>query len=367
MSLRTRRARWLTAISACGPRFSRRIFGVKRAGTVAKPFERARALLKVMTGLSILAQAAAADRDTQVIGDAVYLHPQRLVAVEKGRRLNLYCRGNGSPTVVFDSGMGNDMTVWALVQPAVAAETRACSYDRAGLGFSDPSPAPRTSGTMVEDLHRLLRAADLRPPYVLVGHSLGGMNAKLYAELHLPEVAGLVFVDPTHEDIGKKGFELDPQAGRQFARYVDLLHQCLKSKSTDFVEGSPLQRTCATVPNGERFSDAINALQRQRLMEPGYMGAWISEQENAPFASSDEVRAARRSFGDIPLILLTREMPKAQSPWLSELQVDTARMSTHGIIRPVKDTSHYIQLDQPQEVIDAVLEVVRISRTNQSR
>jgi len=313
--------------------------------------------------LSISVSGLAAEKNTQVIADAVYLHPQQLVTIGEGKRLNLYCKGNGSPTVVFDSGRGDNMAVWALVQPAVSAETRACSYDRAGLGFSDPSPELRTSANLVEDLRRLLRAAHLPPPYVLVGHSVGGLNIKLYAESHLSEVAGLVFVDPTHEDIAKRGFEMDPEAERQYARYLDLLHECLKAESTDFIEGSKLQRTCASLPpNNGHFSDAINALQRQRFTRHGYLFAWISEQANAAFVSSDQVRAAHRDLGDVPLIVLNRQ--DAHNQLGAALNGDTAKMSTRGVIREVENTSHYIQLDQPQEVINAILEVVHAARAN---
>src|SRR5579862_5399106 len=133
------------------------------------------ALRSTLTTLAIVwlsVPTLATEKDAQIIAAVVYLHPQRLVAIESSRRVNVYCKGTGSPTVVFDSGRGDDLMVWALVQPTVSAETRACSYDRAGLGFSDPSSRARTSANAVEDLHRLLRAAHLPPPYVLVGHSL---------------------------------------------------------------------------------------------------------------------------------------------------------------------------------------------------
>jgi pimeloyl-ACP methyl ester carboxylesterase len=119
------------------------------------------ALVKTLGLLLIAAQGLAADKNLQVISDTAYLKPGRLVAIEKGRRLNLYCTGKGSPTVVFDSGRGDSTMVWALIQPPVAAQTRARSYDRAGLGFSDPSPEPQTSANMVEDLHRLLEPLHL--------------------------------------------------------------------------------------------------------------------------------------------------------------------------------------------------------------
>jgi pimeloyl-ACP methyl ester carboxylesterase len=109
--------------------------------------------------------AIAGEKSTAVIDDVAYEKPQRLVAIEHGRRLNIYCTGTGSPTVIFDSGLGGKTAVWGLVQPAVAEHTRACSYDRAGLGFSDPPDRPSTSANMVDDLHRLLRAAGIRPPF----------------------------------------------------------------------------------------------------------------------------------------------------------------------------------------------------------
>ena len=99
-----------------------------------------------------------------------------------GRKLNLYCIGSGSPTVVFESGLSDWSFSWALVQPQIALRTRACSYDRAGLGYSDPATRSSRSAHMVDDLHRLLRAARVAPPYVLVGHSMGGLNVRLYAD-----------------------------------------------------------------------------------------------------------------------------------------------------------------------------------------
>jgi pimeloyl-ACP methyl ester carboxylesterase len=311
----------------------------------------------------------ASERNTQVIADAVYLKPQRLVTIENRRRLNIYCTGRGSPTVIFDSGLGGDMMDWALVQPLVAAETRACSYDRAGLGFSDPSPKPRSSANIVDDLHRLLQAAQITPPYVLVGHSLGGMNIKLYAETYLSEVAGMVFVDPSHEDLARRAWELDPETGKKYGPYIELLHDCLKAKPADFVAGSKLHEACAIPPNSSRFSEKVNALQLERVLRPGYMGAWISEQENVWSASADQLRAAHRALGDIPIIVLTheplprrdnetQEMRDAQNQLRTELHTEISTMSTRGSIRTVKNSGHYFQLEQPQDVIAAVLEVL---------
>src|SRR5215210_2814868 len=117
-----------------------------------------------------------------------------------GRRLYITCTGEGSPTVILEHGMATESGSWAQVQQAVARFTRVCAYDRAGRGKSDPAPKPRTSEDMVADLHTLLANAYLPGPYILVGNSLGGFNARLYAHKYPGEVAGLVLVDSMHPD-----------------------------------------------------------------------------------------------------------------------------------------------------------------------
>ena len=316
--------------------------------------------------------ASAAEKSTAIIDDVAYTKPQKLVAVEGGRRLNIYCIGRGSPAVVFDSGLGDGTRVWGLIQPAVAKYTRACSYDRAGLGFSDPPTRPSTSANMVDDLHRLLHAAHVRSPYILVGHSLGGMNVKLYAEKYLPEVAGLVFVDPSHEDLGKGAWAIDPESQKTYAPYIETLHRCLEAKPEDFVAGSKLVQNCGPFPT-PRYSDAINAVESERGTLHGRLQARISEQENVWFTSADQVRAAYRSLAAIPIIVLTHEaFPRGPNEtqeqrdaknklWI-DLHDQIAAMSTHGKRLTVDNTGHYIQLDQPQVVIDSILEVLQDSR-----
>jgi pimeloyl-ACP methyl ester carboxylesterase len=311
----------------------------------------------------------ASEKNTQVIADPVYLRPQRLVEVEPGRRLNVYCVGRGSPTVIFDAGLGDSNRVWALVQPSVAVVTRACSYDRAGLGFSDPSPKPNTSANDVADLHQLLRALRTKPPYVLVGHSLGGMNVKLYAESHPADVAGLVLVDPTHEDQATKIWHVDPGGKEAFNHHLEKLQTCLTAKPTDFVKGTALYNTCIGDPD-PRYSKALNAVENEHDKRSETMAAWISENESVYSISSAQVRAAHRDLGDIPIILLrqeplqrqgseTQELRDALNQVKTELATETASLSRHGVVRIVRNTGHYIQLDRPDEVTAAILEVVR--------
>jgi pimeloyl-ACP methyl ester carboxylesterase len=139
--------------------------------------------------------------------DIVYAQPGQLVDVG-GFRLNLYCMGSGSPTVVFDSGWGDWAPAWSKVQPQIAKWTRACSYDRGGTGFSEPGPMPRTSVHIAEELRTALHRAGIGGPYILVGSAFGGDNVRTFADLYMDEVAGLVLVDPDPDD-------LEPEAMRE--------------------------------------------------------------------------------------------------------------------------------------------------------
>src|SRR5438874_11854992 len=126
--------------------------------------------------------------------DIVYAQPGQLVDAG-GFRLNLYCMGSGSPTVVFDSGWGDWAPAWSKVQPEIAKWTRACSYDRAGAGFSDPGPMPRTSVHIAQELRTALHNAGIAGPYILVAQAFGGDNVLTFVDLYLRGVAGLVVGD----------------------------------------------------------------------------------------------------------------------------------------------------------------------------
>src|SRR5579864_6847690 len=149
-------------------------------------------------------------------GDDLYARPGQLVAVD-GTHLNLYCMGSGSPAVVFDSGWEDWAPVWAIVQPQVAKWTRACSYDRAGAGFSDAGAMPRTSVQIANELHSALHQAGILGPYLLVGHAFGGNNVRTFAARYMPEVAGMVLVEA---DVG------GPQEHRGDGERIAELREC---------------------------------------------------------------------------------------------------------------------------------------------
>jgi pimeloyl-ACP methyl ester carboxylesterase len=128
------------------------------------------------------------------------LNPHKVDALIDSRHLYGFLSGEGEPIVILDAGLGDHSQVWQNIRPEVARFTKVLSYDRAGMGQSDKAPIPRTCKDMVEDLRRLLHAADLRPPYILVAHSWSGINARWYANQYPNELAGMVLIDPVHED-----------------------------------------------------------------------------------------------------------------------------------------------------------------------
>ena len=327
-------------------------------------------------GTATVAMAGATDKNTTVIDDPAYAHARRLVELEPGRRLNLYCTGKGSPTVIFDSGGGDETIAWATVQPVIAGHTQACSYDRAGLGFSDPGKRISDSANIVDDLHRLLTAAAIKPPYVLVGASYGGLNVRLYADTYPEEVVGMVLVDSTSEDWKEEELKLDPRhlTGEQaraqnFTSDWRSRRDCVRAASTGFVEGTELYKQCVGEPN-PTVSKAINDAELKAHQSVGHQQALLSEEESIFFTSADEVRAARRWYGAMPLIVLTSEpvaKPRAnETPEFraalnrlhAVLADQMAALSTRGVLRPVPNSTHEIQLSQPDAVNSAILEVL---------
>jgi pimeloyl-ACP methyl ester carboxylesterase len=150
--------------------------------------------------LCLLCLAGASGIASAAPGDELYERPGQLVSVD-GARLNLYCMGSGSPAVIFDAGHQDWAPACAVVQPRIAAWTRACSYDRAGSGFSDPGPMPRTSMRIADELHDALRKSGIAGPYILVGHAFGGVNMRVFAARFMAEVAGLVLIDSDAVDV----------------------------------------------------------------------------------------------------------------------------------------------------------------------
>lgn len=316
------------------------------------------------------------------IADA-YVHPHQRIEVEPGRRMNLHCMGEGTPTVVFDSGLSDWSGTWALIQPAVAVRTRACSYDRAGMGYSDPASRPATPANAVRDLHALLAGAGIDGPLLLVGHSLGGFNVKLYAATYPRQVAGLVLVDPSEERLwARVGPVLAPRFGEALVRDA-------RADDEDGIRDAVKHfRDCARDARAGKLDDARYAqctdpvrvplgpvilAERRRLQTTvAYQDTQAAEIAACPYVPDAEADAhyaalfdAPHPFGDKPLVVLTHSLWDMTPP-LGEIGYHayvtahrrTAALSTRGTQRMVPMSRHNIQIDQPQAVIDAVADVL---------
>lgn len=255
--------------------------------------------------------------------------------------------------------------MWGLVQPAIAKRTQACAYDRAGLGFSDPANRESSSANIVDDLHRLLQGASINPPFVLVGHSYGGMSMRLYADLYFADVAGMVLVDPSTRDLSPPRDALPLGAAVKMAQddgvTEGLAQACISAAETGFVKDSTIYRECVSEGSNPRYSDDINAVYIRLEQTPGFWKAWMSEKIAIDSSSADQVRSARRDYGSLPLVVLTQSEAIGPDPkedrWV-KAHDEIASLSTVGVNRIVPDASHMIMLDQPQAVIDAVDDVL---------
>lgn len=277
-----------------------------------------------------------------------------------GFRLHLVCEGEGSPAVILEAGAADAWLTWHEIQPELARLTRVCSYDRAGIGYSDPGPRPRSRHRAVEELRILLARAGVPPPYVLVGHSFGGLNARLYALLHPDEIAGLVLVESSHEDHWARA----PREFRQ--RYLDQMkEERLDAEKAE--RGEPMPAILA-IPD-------LSWRERRQLRAVARRPAWY----RASFEESQIAEANRSEFAGlprtlaVPLVVLSagrRVRPEWRSlelheRWVriaGELQADLASRSARSRHVVVPDAGHSLHWDRPDVVVEEVRELVRKAR-----
>ena len=328
--------------------------------------------------MAVLLSSAAFTQETAP-ADIVFTRPGRLVDVG-GFRLNLYCMGSGSPTVVFDSGYEDWAPAWSRVQPKIAKWTRACTYDRAGAGFSDPGPAPRTSVRIARELHTALHRAGSGGPYILVGNAFGGDNMRTFAVLYMDEVAGMVMDDADFTDLEPKDMQDGDRDGRE--GFASRLRECGKAvaehKPLPPLGSSPGDRgkTCAQqffrgLPEKE-WSPELNAkLLEIAQTKVALYDAYASEMEQM---TRDEIylQQHRPSYGSRPIRVLTsgnhgvghleekppdtpkhlkyeKEMTAAQKRFLTQSANSKQIFAQHS--------AEYIQFDDPETVIRSIREV----------
>ena len=270
--------------------------------------------------------------------------PGQLVDVG-GFRLHIHCLGEGEPTIVLDSGTGGFSLEWRAVQKVISKQTRTCAYDRAGYGWSDMGPLPRTSKRIVNELHTLLNKAMIPGPYILAGHSFGGFTAQYFAKQYPQEIVAMMLIDSSHPEQVDRLPKKDNHTGRSFPE-----------KSRTY--------TVARTVLHEHYPKETASLAYQLMSSWKYRFTLEEEMQSLP-QSAIEIRELGPMF-PLPLVVLTRgkrvwpnngfgdEMEKV---WM-QLQSELSELSVNVVHLIAEDSGHSIHLDQPGLVITALRDLL---------
>ncbi len=313
------------------------IRGIVTAGVV---------LLICAAAVGVAYQSRATRRDL-----ATQEPPGTLVDVG-GHRLHIWCTGTGTPTVVLDTGLGGTAFDWGYVQPAVAKVTRVCSYDRAGMGYSDSGPHPRTSRQIGDELAALLNGHGIQGRVILVGASIGGWNVRLFASEYRSRVAGLVLVDARHEDQSERmaaiGAAENPPWVARVAAPVAYLGI---ARFLDIVPGLSVH---SYAPEVRQY------VQATRFRSSALITA--ANELRYGSVSAAQVRSARRGL-DIPVVVVSAgERGSDAAEMLSALQRDQATLSKKSCHVIAERSGHAIAFGQPEIVVEAIQATVDATR-----
>ncbi|MCO6451480.1 MAG: alpha/beta hydrolase [Caldilineales bacterium] len=272
-----------------------------------------------------------------------YPAPGQLVDVG-GYHLHINCTGAGSPSVVIEAGLADWSTGWEFVQQEVSKSTRVCTYDRAGWGWSDPGPLPRDAAHFAQELHTLLQNAGIPGPYVMAGHSLGGLVVRVFAHDYASEVTGVVLID----SMSPRQFtqpQLDAQPPTEM-RQQSFSFPALVAR---FGIVRLLARPLGLMPSGTPDENAYFA----RLVRPPSAQTFVNESKGMP-ASGAEAYAVK-SFGDLPLIVLTAKLNPI--PGWQEWQAELLQLSSNPQ-HLFAESDHPIHFEAPDAAIAAILQMV---------
>lgn len=326
-------------------------------------------LRKLVTAATLTLLAASAAHAAPPIPLSTYAKPARLVTLPDGRKMNLFCLGTGSPTIVLDSGLGGFSSSWSQVHATLAERTRTCAYDRAGMGFSDPGPMPRNATTETTDLRALLKAAGIKGPVVLVVHSMAGLNARVFASTYPRDIAGLVFVDPSNPHQNRRLNEVSPAWRAANDASPTSPEGCGRRLAAGQLKpGDPDYSVCVRPPPAN-YPEDLRALAIARQADIWRYQTILSENEGMVGASSEAVEATKRPLRAMPLIVLTATnttranpaIPPAEQDALakrwSAMHDEIAALSTRGENRQVV-SGHGIPSEKPDAIVTAVDDVL---------
>ena len=281
--------------------------------------------------------------------------PGRLVDVG-GRRLHLLCKGSGpGPIVVIEQGAASPSVVWRPIQDRLAGSATACLYDRAGYQWSDPAPAGRSLTDRADDLHRLLGAAGLPGPYVLVAHSYGGAISRVFARKYAADVAGMVLVDVPEEAVIFRPAFADYR--RQFLGMVAVGKAAARVGLIRLVMGA------ISRPEGAMTAETNNQMVGF-ISDPGFSAPLADELRSLDNGKEELAPSGRPgALGDLPLVVITHEKPfpgfaALLEPGWQEGQRRLAALSSRGRLIVARKSSHMIQAEEPELVLDAVRSVL---------
>ena len=290
-----------------------------------------------------------------------YSAPGQLVDVG-GYRLHLYCTGvndAGNPTVILEQGLGGISPAWGFVQPEVAKVTRVCSYDRAGMGWSDSGPEPRDAQQIAGELHTLLQNANIQGPYVLAGWSFGGLYIREYASQYPDEVTGIVLLDSSHPDQWTS--TPDGQAQFESSSKIYSVSPALARLGVMRVMGSLQPAVSLPMPH----SGAIKA---------SFASTKDWDAQSAEFLASPATTTQvneSASLGNTPLFVLTATehgMPPNQEELWQNWQIDLATLSTNSIHKIVEGANHasfWLDAEIAEASVDAIMQVVEAAHSGQ--
>ena len=287
-----------------------------------------------------------------------------------GYRLHLYCIGqriNSNPIVILEGGIGAPSLMWDLVQSSVAEEMRVCSYDRAGYGWSDPSPTSRTANQIASELHNLLQQAGEEPPYILIGHSFGGIVVRIYAAEYPTDVSGIILADARHEDF----FERMPP------EYLVLDKKNLQhAKQLKLTTPLGITRFAGMTGSLDAFEAYLSPLQNDIEREAWSLMIYNPKHWSTAVAERESIEESYRQVKltslpqDLPLVVLTAENgieawnssespinDKAKATWM-QMQRELSQLSSQSQWIIIKNSGHYIYFDQPDAIINAALSLL---------